>query len=378
MSTGGWKWSDFVYQFGTKGSESNNTFAMKQSNSIIQAATQAIVNANEGWGYDSEFTADKDSFTKIGTNSDYNYYVACQFLKHSNGARLCVRYTVCYQVCAKTVDSRNGVYGSNWEMSGLAMSIIPPGSPNNWDLSSNGTTENFIPYDATRFVGTAWNFSANLSESNVRNDVIYSYSTTARYVFGVKGDSVFFGVNKRSNVSSESSGLSLNFVGKMFGNLSNPDDSGYCSLYGALSTVLGSSESSSNSLLVTKDSFSGAHLTYFRKSVDALPPSGDNGSSFSMKCFNTNSAALDQKTTNAKKSGKVIFGAVGAYILSTDAQTYGVVQGNGMKGYLDTDTFRVVFPEMTRGTLLDDGRFIYAGGGWAIGWDKTNTITLWD
>lgn len=97
-----------------------------------------------------------------------------------------------------------------------------------------------------------------------------------------------------------------------------------------------------------------------------------------MKVFQTNSAALFSSTTNAAKSGKVIFGAVGAYIQSIDAQTYGVSNGSGMKGYFDTDKFRVVYPEMAYGTLLDGGRFIYFGGALAIGWDASNTISLRD
>ena len=380
MATGGWKWSEWVYMHGTygsKGSLNARQWSERQANSIIKGAAQAIINSGEGWAYDSEFTAGEDDFTSIGTNSDWAYYVGCQFLKHANGARLCIRYTVQYRVMSKVSECKFSSAG-DITYNGLCMSIIPPGSANKWDLSSNGTTENFLPYDATRFVGNSRSTGDYSAYSNVSAD--YKWSLTdgsSRYVFGIKADSVFFGVNQWiEKASSKSFGLS--FVGELFGQLANDGDSAYFSKYGAFTFATGSNEYAPSMLDSMAKAFVGPYQTYFRDNAKAIPPSGLDDSSFSMKCFNTNASALYSSTTNAAKSGKVIFGAVGAYIQSIDALTYGVSNGNGMKGYFDTDKFRIVYPAMTSGTLLDGGRFIYFGGGFSIGWDASNTITLRD
>ncbi len=61
---------------------------------------------------------------------------------------------------------------------------------------------------------------------------------------------------------------------------------------------------------------------------------------------------------------------------SNDQQVYGVVPGDSFKGYLDTDLIRGVNPNYTYGQLLDDGKFIYLGGGFAVGWDSSNTVAI--
>lgn len=131
MATGGWKWSEWVYTHGTYGSRGSLTlrgWAERQANSIIKGAAQALINSGEGWTYDSEFTAGEDDFTTIGTSSNYDSYVGCQFLKHTNGARLCIRYTVRYRVMSQVVESKYGTE-SNITYNGLCMSIIPPAAP---------------------------------------------------------------------------------------------------------------------------------------------------------------------------------------------------------------------------------------------------------
>ena len=65
------------------------------------------------------------------------------------------------------------------------------------------------------------------------------------------------------------------------------------------------------------------------------------------------------------------------YYFTGDQQTYGVVQGDSFKGYLDTDLIRGVNPNYTKGqTLGDNAEFLYLGGGFAIGWDASNTVTM--
>lgn len=63
-------------------------------------------------------------------------------------------------------------------------------------------------------------------------------------------------------------------------------------------------------------------------------------------------------------------------VLAADHDTYGVVPGDGFKGYIDTDLLRGVNPNYGYGQQLDGGNFVYLGGGFAIGWDPNNTVLL--
>ena len=65
-------------------------------------------------------------------------------------------------------------------------------------------------------------------------------------------------------------------------------------------------------------------------------------------------------------------------LLSSNPAERGIIPGDGFKGYLDTDFIRgVTIGVYSRGqTFGVDSEFIYLGGGLAIGWDKTNTESL--
>lgn len=377
MATGGWKWGQFVYQYGMKKtSENDSQYVMRRSKEIIAAFADYLIKSGEGWEFDSEFTNSAEDFTRIGTESGMSYYSVCQFLKHENGTRLCARYCSRYRQIDKTLEMRTSIY-TDTTHSGLSIAMIPSGSPNKWDLSNNCTTSSFIPTDATRFVGNSTN-SSSYCNSVVYDDINSSGGSlkiTIKYSFGVKGDSVFIAINGLSN-DSHSSRIDLCFAGKLFGVLSQSEDVGYHSKYGAFMSATDSEYYRSSDIFNSQSNWNDPYSTYFRTTVDTLPPSGIDSNSQSLKCFNSNAAAINSGIIDNIRTGKTLFGAIGFYIASIDPQTYGVTKGNGMKGYADTDVFRAVYPQFSYGTLFDGGRFIYLGGGWAIGWDPSNTINL--
>jgi hypothetical protein len=60
-----------------------------------------------------------------------------------------------------------------------------------------------------------------------------------------------------------------------------------------------------------------------------------------------------------------------------DQDAYGIVQGDSFKGFVDTDLLRGVNCTYSYGQVLGtNGDFLYLGGGFAIGWDSSNTETL--
>lgn len=65
-------------------------------------------------------------------------------------------------------------------------------------------------------------------------------------------------------------------------------------------------------------------------------------------------------------------------IYSSNPASMGVIEGDGFKGYLDTDVIRgVTIGQYSRGQLFgNDNDFIYVGGGIALGWDSNNTESI--
>jgi hypothetical protein len=61
-------------------------------------------------------------------------------------------------------------------------------------------------------------------------------------------------------------------------------------------------------------------------------------------------------------------------VSSTDLSTYGVIAGDGFKGYLDTDLFRcsLCIPNQ----LYNSGSFIGCANNLMLGWDPNNTDYL--
>jgi hypothetical protein len=57
---------------------------------------------------------------------------------------------------------------------------------------------------------------------------------------------------------------------------------------------------------------------------------------------------------------------------------YGVTSETCLKGYADPDLIRIVNCNSVyqRGQTFDNGNIVYIGGGVAIGWDASNTTSI--
>ena len=66
------------------------------------------------------------------------------------------------------------------------------------------------------------------------------------------------------------------------------------------------------------------------------------------------------------------------FLYSSNPAICGIIEGDGFKGYLDTDVIRgVTIGQYSRGQLFgNDNEFIYVGGGIALGWDSNNTESI--
>ena len=376
MATGGFKAFEVNYTGNGNTSVANAQAACQQ---IIGAVCAGLIQTL-GWEYDTDFTADASSFTKIGTNtSNRESQAYCQFLKNQSGTKLCIAYFVGTgsgnPLASASLWSNSYTTGaSNVKGTGLALSMIPPDINNTWDTSESCTTNGFLPGEAIPFVSAACTISNSTScVSNNTNNRTYHY--------------VFFGKDDLILWSCKAKGVGTcpcwATIGRIFGQLCNNTDNDACSHYGGMTlypdgyTTTEYDGSSGGMISRSSGLFwgFGMYCTFF---AARERPAVKWVSNRTGRLIYTNSATIDVSTvTSPLNTGATAFGAMLFGIDSSNPIYQGVVPGNGWKGYLDTDAFRTIYEAFPLGTTFDDGNFIHIGCGWAVGWDKANTVNPW-
>lgn len=389
MATGGFKAAEWVFTVTT----SNDATTMANNvKMIVKNVCKLIIQCEPHWTHDSEYTPTEDDFVKIGTNTGYQYQEYAHFLINTvTGSRLLVCYLIGYyqQVpkscfCDSRFNSNGGYFGA-----GLCFSMLPGGSPNKWDISSDCTTLAFVPNDATSLLGPC-NYLSTSSSSTYTLLYYWSPTTYSNYKYSViaKEDLIFVCLGNVGNTDLRNALC----VGKIFGQLCNEEDNAYYSKYGSFlfTTDYSSSAISERVAVSSSDQAypfwlntrsanpfwnSAVAGCYFRSTTTTRPVTFVSGQS-NNSITGTNPVIFSGNRTSSATSGKTAFGAFLLSHGSDDANSYGVVPGNCFKGYLDTDFFRNVYYGFQYDALFDGGNFIYAGGGIALGWDPSNTITL--
>lgn len=386
MATGGFKAFEHVFTGTNYTSYSSYSTGETAVKALLKAVTQGIVATEPHWTYDSNFTSTADNFVKIGSSSS-KWYDACfaQFLINTNtGSKLLVYYNpgTTTVVDLSSVLRYNNTTGYCIFGYGLCMAMIPGGSSQTWDTTSNCTTSSFLPTQATPILGTS--SKPDLGSTTATNANFVGTSGTHRYVIVIKEDVilVFWQDSNSGNMCG------CNAVGKIFGTLCNASDDGVCSQYGCITfkkytmTQTGYAESDySNSMLNSRGLpliyvASGTNvyclnqqmfMSYFKIDTTSKPTSTSNSGARSISASNQMAfydGAAQSSTTN--KTAFTPF-LVGGENVGSDSY---------FKGYLDTDVFRGVYPGFPYNTLFDNGKFIYVGSGLAVGWDASNTVIL--
>ena len=379
MATGGFKAFEHVFtgtSYTTYSSYSTVETAIKD---LLKALTQKIIATEPHWTYDSNFTATADDYVKIGNGSSY-WYNACyaQFLINTvTGSKLLIYYNpgAAILLNSYTMIMRYNSTSSIWGY-GLCMSMIPGGSNQTWDTSSNCTTANFLPTEATPVIGTSCT-PAGTSTSPTNATFLAQGGSTHRYVFLIKEDVilVFWQDVNSGNLNG------CNAIGKLFGVLCNATDTGPCSQYGCIifkenSSTNYSEASSASSFLNSRSvpfiNYSASYYviesmyaSYFAVSTVEMPYSVSGGAAISA----SNQRAFWADYTSASTTNKTAFTPflMGGIDVTADSK---------FKGYLDTDIFRGVYYGFPYNTLFDNGNFIYVGSGLAVGWDANNDVIL--
>jgi hypothetical protein len=221
--------------------------------------------------------------------------------------------------------------------------------------SSNVTTSGLKGY----IMGEIFKETAHSSDLNTFA-CIYLCSTATGTVYYTTGSTS--GVYFNTEVSYPASGDDKTSTGYDYGILINTSPINGFSFISSATSGLYYSISSTNSQIFTAD---GTNLcgmfSYARRWVELR--------------FDTYQVDLNVSSTVNTPGGRW----TPCYVRyrCADQDTYGIVQGDSFKGFVDTDLLRGVNCTYSYGQVLGtDGDFLYLGGGFAIGWDSSNTETL--
>lgn len=384
MATGGFKAFEHVFT----GTNYTNAYPYSTGETnvkaLLKAITQGIISVEPKWGYDSNFTATADDFVKIGTASSKWYdAVFAQFLINSDtGSKLLVYYNPSNGYKLSSTDlimSYNASY-CVWGY-GLCMSMIPGGSSQTWDISSDCTTAGFIPYEATRVIGTS--SKPDGASSSAARSTFVSSQGTHRYVIAVKNDVIM--VFWQELNSGDLCGALA--VGKIYGQLCNSTDNGACSQYGCISFKNTATNSANYQELDTSACYINDRTQPFIYMSGSTSLYYDIYKVITMSCFyEDTTTTLPSSTFFIHLSAPIpnAFSDATAQSSTTNKTAFtpflvsNIRVGNGtdLKGYLDTDVFRGMYYGFPYNTLFDNGKFIYVGSGLAVGWDASNTVIL--
>ena len=371
MATGGYKCASFTWQGG------RTDTVLERLDYVLTGICQAIIDTNTGWHVDEDYTATISDYDELNTQgSGANYKAIIKFLKNSNNTRLAIGYCSQSYPTFNDVDCFHNTSSSNYSKPmGLFCSIMPSGY--SWNISSGSIT---LTNTATRWIG------GGMGGTNTSPSFVSENSYTYTYYVIVKNNQLIFLLRS----SNWSSGLLRGFIlGDIIGTVAHSTDNSSCAKYGVVSlsdlksyeTSAPDTGSSYQSGINVESSYwitSYGYNHVFRADISAKPPiQYDTGSLVPrMSICNQDQLGAGIAVTALTNGGRWV--PLQSYVTSSDPSQYGIVSGDGFKGYLDTDLIRgVTINVYSKGqTFGDNAEFIYLGGGIAVGWDSTNTVSL--
>ena len=397
MALGGYK----LVKFSWSGGRSDTP--VDRLKFVLSGVTGAITGANLGWVYDTLTPTSSDFIQMPSPSGDTtNNPNFIQILTLTYGGHT---YKLGIGIVYKTDSSRTPFMkpsdcsatahtsynnSQNGHLSGgLYFGMVKDGnfitdSTYNLVWDGNGC---FVRW--TSFCNSGW---VNSSSTSTSQSMIWSNSSSATYFYYVliKNAQLCFFI--KSSTYTSGPRIRPMLVGEIFKetvHLSDTNTMGILSLADNWAPESYNLESSETFLIysnigsttqISYSTSSGISVSsqIFNRSGDLL--FGDyrpNGTFlYYVKCwFDTRVVGNTVSNTITTPGGR--WTPVYMYVDSSDQDTYGVVPGDGVKGFVDTDFLIGVNPNYSYGQLLGpNGSYVYLGGGFAIGWDSTNTETL--
>lgn len=364
-----------------------DTNALKRSRAevLLKKCAQCLIDCNVGWQLDTARCATMDSFINIpNLSSSYLDAPGLLFTNSLSGCKLLMFYEP-NNMGTKNYNNTSSFdynYGGGTYHSGLCISIIPAGSSSTF---GDPSTNSFYPNDATRVVGTYYrNGSASDNAPagyKPQSDVYYAYYILATSecvaIFSTHGSSAF----------TTNPAVPIYAVGKIFGMLTNSSDSTPQSKYGTIVFRVQNTgyEAWAYVINTTVSAYNNQDYTcigWNRQTSNYCPICFTNAQGEWLNGVDTNSyrknyyfpmnyTMLSPYQFNI--SGALAWCPISVQTTANDISNSGVITGNGLKGFLDTDLFRAI-SNCSAGLRFDNHKFYVpeTNVGLAIGWDSSN------
>lgn len=368
---------------------------------VLKALADALLAMNIGWQLDSS-RGDSDTtsdFANVPARVGSNTFPGLFFKNTVSGCKLFMAYFLDPSDYNSIKDFGRtsepycvDLFGyAGGYMAGVVASIIPEGSTNEFGMTFDTS---FIPSDATRIMGTAYYYQ---SISNIGA----AYNPTSGYIYswGIYANerTVAFSAANGSG-SAPDLGVPVYATGRLFGTLAHSSDTALNAKYASIAFRVGNTTNLEGTQNPTKRSvskiFGLSETVYFPgfdptantqlyeltgavvSKSDGSWANPDNADDINVPFFVSEFAQLGGYVFNSTGNGKSRWIPLCVTVAAANLTTYGIVPGDGFKGYLDTDLFRCA--KGTYGQMFDNGNFICPQNdlNLLIGWDSTNTDSI--
>lgn len=389
---------------------------------VLKGCAQVLLDLNVGWSLDASLNATLDDYTSAAgdsyckaTSSSSYMQSPCYmlFFTSTSGAKLCMGYRYGFYIGSspsatvgtRTALDRSWCAGNIWNY-GLFVSIIPPGVNDTFSASSP-----YRPNSATLFIGTArtkelYNSSGYGPSYRVQSFANHG-STSLTYSYDIISNGLNVIVLNHSNTSGESDRYGGYICGRLVTSFTNAGDSnGFGTLALADSGYMYAPNKSyqselymgyydaANGINVETNYYTNANeYSYYYNSGLAPCQSvkkADNSAWITGFFMNAGSSTLStvygpciaantfNLTSSVSAANRWVPIMMYGYATAGTLDQYGVTSETCLKGWVDPDLARIVNNNNTyqRGQTFDNGNLVYIGAGLAIGWDASNTTSI--
>lgn len=368
---------------------------------IVEIICDMIVNSGTGWEYDSRTPSGTHLF--VPSRNETYQFPFTYLINEISGAKLLVTAFIGNSYTSSHASNTNNLVKINIQNYFYPKSAESHLSDDTYNLDPVGVNIAMIPAGSSSIFPST--IPSNFTDVWIPNDAIPIVTQTPKYSQYLYGGEYPFGSVTTGNILSYGLFIDTEFIllsssfsstsmrsqlypdyaiGKIFGTLANEDvDSGYQSKYGAIQLWRNISQpyvntqevsiSLNNSTTVIK----GANLAYVSTRSNDLPVAfmfAANGDP--IRCMNFYGTPSWQ-LLGAQSNNETISGVtrwIPIAIANLDSPIRGVVPGDGLKGYLDTNLFRIAVS--TKGNFYNDGQFVAFEQGLLVAWDSEATDTI--
>lgn len=380
---------DFVGGYG----ELSNSSHVIRSQQVLTKIVNGLISLNVGWQLDNTRSSSTTDYfdVKIWNNNgilDTNLFPGL-FLKNTQSG--CKAFIALVSTNSGWGIALNKPHVVSYESvtyplhRGILLSIIPGNSSEEFGQEQD---DNFIPPTATKVIGTI-SSSGSYAESYIRYN-----GSNINYTYFILADSericIGGGINNNLKIGI--------IVGKIFGVLARNEET-VQSKFGCIKLTDyingGQSEFSvykNHSIqigenrvydIISSDTlniyYNNVNTSYINNGFFAMIFAANGNPTFSttgcnIRLLPSNPLLFSIYSTSNRISGLLRWCPYEILVASNDLMSYGVVPGDGFKGYLDTDLIRCAINDY--GRTYNNGEWIGFGYGLLLKWNPENTDTL--